>query len=291
MKVGSLFFISTILSISLPMNTLSFIVLVRGRRRFKRQWFTLINLIIVHLIQTFFHLPLLIYNTVNSQWMFSEDFCQLDAFVMAVAGFEIIFTHLVISIERFIKLKYPMRYEQVLSTNVLKFASASTWLVAILFSCPPMFGWSKYVLDGGVHCGNDLVENAGNISYLLVCSIFGFLVPYIASITLSIKFLVEVKQVGKIYPVSKSISVFVITSMTTFTIAWLPLVACIIFSLTVKRLEPFNMEVVSMVTKITIITDTLLFLYLKRDFQEVAKRTISRMKSDSIVKFSFSSSG
>ena len=187
-----------------------------------------------------------------------------------------------------------MRYEQVLSTTVLKIVSASTWLVAILFACPPMIGWSKYILDEGVHCGNDLVENVGNISYLLMCSIFGFLVPYIATMTLNIKFLAEVKQLGRIYPVSKSVSVFVITSMTTFTIAWLPLVACSIFSLMIKRLEPFDMEVASMITKITIITDTLLFLYLRRDFHEadrraIQKKSISKTKCDSAVKFSVSS--
>ena len=184
----------------------------------------------------------------------------------------------------------PYRYVKMFSTythgkrmplHVLKVISACTWLAAIAISAPPLFGWSSYVIMDGYHCSSNFQQSIENSSYIMFCVIVGFLGPFVLCLVTNIKFLLKVKELNKSFPVKKSISVFILGSMTAFTVAWLPLVIYGVLSMFgVVIAFPFSIEKCSYITKITIITDTLLFLLLNKKFRKCAsfRRTISSKK-------------
>lgn len=105
-------YISILIAFAMPLNTCAlYICVTRGRRAFRREWCILLNFILAHLIQSYISLPLLWASIYNGSWILeSQKMCQLDAFLMAVCGFEIIFSHTLMSMERYGFLFYFLDY-------------------------------------------------------------------------------------------------------------------------------------------------------------------------------------
>jgi len=87
--------------ISMIVNPASLVILIKKRHLLRRKWFVLANLLVAHTIQTVVSLPLLMVSIANGRWAFNITLCQIDSFIMAACGFETIFTHFVMSIERY----------------------------------------------------------------------------------------------------------------------------------------------------------------------------------------------
>jgi len=158
---------------------------------------------------------------------------------------------------------------------MLRYISISTWLLSIAFSVPPVLGWSVYNLESNIyHCTNSWRFNYNNLTYLLTCVIFGFALPVAIIIVINIILLLKIRELNSTAHVNKTVSVFIIASMSCFGVAWLPLVICGFIELAVGH-DAVN-GVISkaiLVTKITLVCETLLFLLMNKDFHEAAKTT------------------
>lgn len=176
---------------------------------------------------------------------------------------------------RIIKLHYPLKEECTLPLRWLRRISISTWFIAIIFSAPPLFGWSEYILNKeNHHCSNTWQFNPNNFSYLLFCVVFGFAVPYTTAITINIIFLRKIKKMSTTIPVNRTISIFIIASTTAFTVAWLPLVVCGFVEMAIGReLAGSVTSKMLMLTKSTLVVETTLFLLLNKNFHKAARMT------------------
>lgn len=173
---------------------------------------------------------------------------------------------------------YTYRKEVKLPHRVLKIMSGCTWLLSIAIAAPPLFGWSSYIMQDQYHCANNFKQSLNNSSYIMFCLVFGFLGPFVLCLATNIKFLMKVKDMNRILPVNASISVFIMASMIAFLLAWLPMVTLGASSMFGMAIEfPISLRMCSYVTKLTIITDTTLFLLLNKKFR---KCTIVQLRLD-----------
>jgi len=101
MEYGTMIYLIITFIISMIVNPASLVILIKKRHLLRRKWFVLANLLVAHTIQTVVSLPLLMVSIANGRWAFNITLCQIDSFIMAACGFETIFTHFVMSIERY----------------------------------------------------------------------------------------------------------------------------------------------------------------------------------------------
>ena len=182
-----------------------------------------------------------------------------------------------------VKMSYTLRELEVLPTHNLKIITAGSWLFAVMLSSCPLFGWSDFTkFEGLVHCINDFSPNFGNQSYIIFCVIAGFLAPYTMTVIFNVKFLMKIDNLSKTIPVNKSCSVFLLSSTAAFTLSWMPMVAVGIASVfNLGTIPPHWMKICTLVTKLSIIADTLLFLLLNKTFNRNARATIKQLSRSS----------
>ena len=86
--------------ISLPLNTVVLIALVKGRKKIRRLWIPLISLPISNILQVCAAHPLAITTGFRGDWIFGEFGINWFSFISGLCGFSNIFIHAVLSLER-----------------------------------------------------------------------------------------------------------------------------------------------------------------------------------------------
>ena len=93
-------YLCVISSISLPLNTIILIALIKNRKRVPRLWIVLINLPLMNILQVFAAFPLGISTGFLGEWIFGEFGINWYSVISAMCGFSNIFIHVVLSLER-----------------------------------------------------------------------------------------------------------------------------------------------------------------------------------------------
>lgn len=86
--------------ISLPLNTLVLVALIKGRSKIRRLWIPLISLPISNILQVCAAFPLAITTGFRGDWIFGEFGINWFSFISGLCGFSNIFIHAVLSLER-----------------------------------------------------------------------------------------------------------------------------------------------------------------------------------------------
>ena len=86
--------------ISLPLNTVVLIALIKGRSKIRRLWIPLISLPISNILQVCAAFPLAITTGFRGDWILGEFGINWFSFISGLCGFSNIFIHAVLSLER-----------------------------------------------------------------------------------------------------------------------------------------------------------------------------------------------
>ena len=97
---GFSIYLCVISSISLPLNTIILIALIKDRKRVPRLWIVLISLPVMNILQVLAAFPLGIITGFLGEWIFGEFGINWYSFISAMCGFSNIFIHVVLSLER-----------------------------------------------------------------------------------------------------------------------------------------------------------------------------------------------
>ncbi|XP_021357501.1 rhodopsin, GQ-coupled [Mizuhopecten yessoensis] len=125
--------------------------------------------------------PLLTVSSFHQKWIFGSLFCQLYGFVGGVFGLMSINTLTAISIDRYIVITKPLQASQTMTRRKVHLMIVIVWVLSILLSIPPFFGWGAYIPEGfQTSCTFDyLTKTARTRTYIVVLYLFGFLIPLI----------------------------------------------------------------------------------------------------------------
>uniref|UniRef100_A0A673KCP6 G protein-coupled receptor 101 n=1 Tax=Sinocyclocheilus rhinocerous TaxID=307959 RepID=A0A673KCP6_9TELE len=106
-----------------------------------------LNLLLADLLQTVLVMPFAIAATVPEVWPLDARLCQALVVLMHLFAFAGVNTIIVVSVDRYLAiihpLSYPTRMTPHLGTNLI----ALTWLLSVLQSTPPLYGWGTIEFD------------------------------------------------------------------------------------------------------------------------------------------------
>lgn len=141
------------------------------------------NLLVVNLafsdflmITTMF--PPMVVSCYYHTWAFSAFFCELYGFFGSLFGCISIWTMIFITMDRYNVIVKGVAAEPLTSSGALM-RICSIWIIALIWTILPFFGWNRYVPEGNLTaCGTDyLNEEFFSQSYLYIYGSFVWLTP------------------------------------------------------------------------------------------------------------------
>ncbi|XP_075426466.1 opsin-3-like isoform X3 [Ascaphus truei] len=164
----------------------------------------------------------------RGHWLIGEAGCIWYGFINTLFGTVSLVSLAVLSYERYCTM---MGSTEADVTNFRKawLGILLSWVYCLLWTLPPLFGWSSYRLEGpGTTCSvNWHSRDANNTSYIVCLFIFCLVLPFTVIMYCYGKLLVAIKQVsgvskGKGRMREQRVLVMVIVMVVCFLVCWLP---------------------------------------------------------------------
>ncbi|XP_048087409.1 probable G-protein coupled receptor 101 [Alosa alosa] len=134
-----------------------------------------LNLLLADLLQTVLVMPFAIAAAAPGVWPLDARLCQALVVLMHLFAFAGVNTIMVVSVDRYLAiihpLSYPTRMTPHLGTNLI----ALTWLLSVLQSTPPLYGWGAIEFDR--HHNACTVVWSSSYSYSALVSALSFWLP------------------------------------------------------------------------------------------------------------------
>lgn len=134
-----------------------------------------LNLLLADLLQTVLVMPFAIAAAAPGVWPLDARLCQALVVLMHLFAFTGVNTIMVVSVDRYLAiihpLSYPTRMTPHLGTNLI----ALTWLLSVLQSTPPLYGWGA--IDFDRHHNACTVVWSSSYSYSALVSALSFWLP------------------------------------------------------------------------------------------------------------------
>lgn len=127
--------------------------------------------------------PLASTSSLANRWLWGENGCTWEAFVVYFLGMASIYNLTWISIDRYIVIAKPLSAANI-THRVAGFCVALSWLFAFLWAFFPLVGWSEYGLEAA-HTSCSVVwqsKDPVDISYTLAIFVLGFFLPILAMV-------------------------------------------------------------------------------------------------------------
>nr|XP_055064245.1 leukotriene B4 receptor 1 [Misgurnus anguillicaudatus] len=166
-------------------------------------------------------LPLWIYSLAHS-WVFGEAACKAMVYMINVCMYSSVFLITIMSVERFLAVRYPLKMLYWQKRTSLSKILAVTWILSFVLGIPVIL--TQYVDEddhGGKHC---LYRDYSSVSFEVFCmcleTVLGFIIPFII---LAICYCQVATQLRKVRFRNKRKSVFLIGGVVVaFILCWLP---------------------------------------------------------------------
>ncbi|KAG2464391.1 probable G-protein coupled receptor 101 isoform X1 [Polypterus senegalus] len=134
-----------------------------------------LNLLMADLLQTVLVMPFVIATTVPNVWPLDRRLCQALVVLMHLFAFAGVNTIIVVSVDRYLAIIHPLSYPTRMTPHRGTNLIVLTWLLSVLQSTPPVYGWGTIDFDQYHHFCT--VVWSSSYSYSTAVSIFSFWVP------------------------------------------------------------------------------------------------------------------
>ncbi|KAH9377229.1 hypothetical protein HPB48_000587 [Haemaphysalis longicornis] len=140
-----------------------------------------LNMAVVHLLQTFLVLPFVFVSAMLRRWIFGDMCCKIHGSLTIFLAVANVFSILLIAIDRNCAVNSPLRYAMTIKKRRYSGLIASTWVVALLLSLPPLLDLCDVrYQDSWVTCTVTWYDSSlFTVAYSSVLCVIGFLVPFI----------------------------------------------------------------------------------------------------------------
>ncbi|MEE6512121.1 hypothetical protein FKM82_019045 [Ascaphus truei] len=183
----------------------------------------------------------------------------------------------ILALERYIVICKPMgdfRFQQ----RHAVIGCAFTWIWALIWTSPPLFGWSSYVPEGlGTSCGpNWYTGGSNNNSYIMALFITCFMMPLgtiifsYASLLLTLRAAAEQqKESETTQRAEREVTRMVIAMVLAFLICWLPYATFAIVVATNKAIviQPTLASMPSYFSKTATVYNPIIYVFMNKQFR------------------------
>ncbi|XP_049271154.1 G-protein coupled receptor 161-like [Rhipicephalus sanguineus] len=140
-----------------------------------------LNMAIVHLLQTFIVLPFVFVSVLFQEWIFGEIFCKIHGTLSVCLTMANVFSILLIAVDRNCAVNSPLHYSMTITKKRTNVLILSTWVFAIVVSVPPLVGVSglQYQKSWAMCTVTWYDTGLLTLAYSCVLCVLGFLLPFV----------------------------------------------------------------------------------------------------------------
>ncbi|KAG7519812.1 parapinopsin-like [Solea senegalensis] len=269
----------------IALNVLVIAVTVRHRQLRQPLSYALVNLAVCDLgCAVFGGLPTTV-TTATGHFGLGRVGCVLEGFAVAFFGITSLCTIMIISVERYIVVCYPMG-AVLFQTRHAVAAVVLSWVWSFVWNTPPLFGWGSYELEGiKTSCApNWYSRDVGNMSYIVIYFSFCFAVPFSIIMASYSRLLWTLRQVTKLQ-VSEAgstnraemqVARMVVVMVFAFLVTWLPYASMALAVVVDSSLhvDPVLATVPVYLAKSSTVYNPIIYIFMNRQFRGYAVAAI-----------------
>lgn len=103
----------------------------------------LLSLAIADLLCGLLVVPLSVYPALVHSWVYGDIVCRLIGYLEVTLWAVQVYTFMWISVDRYLAVRKPLRYETVQTKTRCQCWMAFTWISAAMMCCPPLLGFNQ----------------------------------------------------------------------------------------------------------------------------------------------------
>ncbi|CAD7082669.1 unnamed protein product [Hermetia illucens] len=107
----------------------------------------LLSLAVADLLCGAMIVPLSVYPALHGTWNYGEVLCRLVGYLEVTLWSVTVYTFMWISVDRYLAVRKPLRYETIQTKTRCQCWMAFTWISAAMLCCPPLLGYSTPQFD------------------------------------------------------------------------------------------------------------------------------------------------
>ncbi|XP_028261551.1 blue-sensitive opsin-like [Parambassis ranga] len=205
--------------------------------------------------------------------------CKIEGFMVTLGGMVSLWSLTVVAFERWLVICKPLG-NFIFKPDHAIACCVFTWVVALVASAPPLFGWSRYIPEGlQCSCGPDWYttnNKYNNESYVIFLFGFCFAVPLAAIIFCYGQLLITLKMAAKAQAESastqkaeKEVTRMVVIMVVGFLVCWTPYASFALWVVN-NRGKPFDLRfatVPAIFSKSSAVYNPVIYVLLNKQFR------------------------
>uniref|UniRef100_A0A4W3IGD8 Adrenoceptor alpha 1D n=1 Tax=Callorhinchus milii TaxID=7868 RepID=A0A4W3IGD8_CALMI len=177
----------------------------------------IINLAVADLLLASIVLPFSATLEVLDYWCFGRIFCDIWAAVDVLCCTASIMSLCIISIDRYIGVRYSLRYPTIMTEKKAVWILIVLWLSSMVISIGPLLGWKEPAPDDETVCS--ITEEPG---YALFSSLLSFYLPLMVILVMYFRIYVVARRTTKSLEAGKKAAKTLGIVVGVFILCWLP---------------------------------------------------------------------
>ncbi|XP_067421893.1 pinopsin-like isoform X1 [Emydura macquarii macquarii] len=278
-------------------NGLVIVVSIRYKKLRSPLNYILVNLAVADLLVTFFGSTISFSNNINGFFVLGKRMCGFEGFMVSLTGIVGLWSLAILAFERYIVICKPVGDFRFQHKHAV-LGCAFTWIWSLLWTAPPLLGWSSYVPEGlRTSCGpNWYTGGSNNNSYIMTLFITCFIIPLSLILFSYTNLLVTLQAVAAQQKESETtqraervVTRMVIAMVMAFLICWLPYATFAMVVATNKDIpiQPALASLPSYFSKTATVYNPVIYIFMNKQFRDCllkmmcCNRNLSEMQESS----------
>ncbi|KAM6373208.1 pinopsin [Pluvialis apricaria] len=265
-------------------NGLVIVVSIRYKKLRSPLNYILVNLAVADLLVTLCGSSVSFSNNINGFFVFGKQMCELEGFMVSLTGIVGLWSLAILAFERYVVVCRPLGDFRFQHRHAIS-GCAFTWSWSLLWTTPPLLGWSSYVPEGlRTSCGpNWYTGGSNNNSYILALFVTCFVMPLSLILFSYTNLLVTLRAAAAqqresdtTQQAEREVTRMVIAMVMAFLICWLPYTTFALVVATNKdiAIQPALASLPSYFSKTATVYNPIIYVFMNKQFQSCLLRMV-----------------
>uniref|UniRef100_A0A673Y9L2 Teleost multiple tissue opsin 2b n=1 Tax=Salmo trutta TaxID=8032 RepID=A0A673Y9L2_SALTR len=233
----------------------------------------LLNISVSDMLVCMFGTTLSFTSSIKGKWLLGRHGCLWYGFINSCFGIVSLISLVVLSYDRYSTLTVYNKHGPDYRKPLL--AVGGSWLYSLIWTVPPLLGWSSYDLEGaGTSCSVSwTLRTAQSHAYIICLFVFCLGLPIVIMVYCYCRLLWAVKQVGKIRKTAARrrehhILFMVLTTVVCYILCWMPY-GVVAMMATFGRpgiITPVAAVVPSLLAKSSTVINPIIYILMNKQF-------------------------
>ncbi|XP_051491570.1 pinopsin [Apus apus] len=258
-------------------NGLVIVVSIRYKKLRSPLNYILVNLAVADLLVTICGSSISFSNNINGFFVFGKGMCELEGFMVSLTGTVGLWSLAILAFERYIVVCRPLGDFRFQHQHAVT-GCAFTWGWSLLWTTPPLLGWSSYVPEGlRTSCGpNWYTGGSNNNSYILTLFVTCFVMPLSLILFSYTNLLMTLRAAAaqqqesdRTQQAEREVTRMVIVMVMAFLTCWLPYATFALVVATNKdiAIQPALASLPSYFSKTATVYNPIIYVFMNKQFQ------------------------